>query len=304
MRVFISYAHEDRELAERIRGTLAAAGFDCFLDRHSLPPGQEYGVRIGQAIARADLFVFVLSAPALEPGSYALTELSFAERKWPNPAGYVLPVAPVNREVGTLPAYLRPINVFQAQGNTEAEILAWVQERATRGGGGGEETPRQRLDRWTRLHQPPLRRARKLPLRQFASVLVGLAFIGFGVLGSSLSSEALGSSGFAFAFAAIPIAVCCSLIILALVRSAQGLLGAKPAAALVLDRSEHRGVTVHLLLANDTRKSCSAVGRNAMRAYPGEIGWAFVTGGMLIDFESGPQTRLQVGGDPNAGRDS
>jgi hypothetical protein len=171
MFVFLSYAREDREMVERIRSTLAAAGFDCFLDTRSLPPGQEYNARIGQAVARADLFIFLLSAPALEPGSYALTELAFAEKKWRNPSGHVLPVASAKFDFGALPAYLRPINVLQPRGSTEAEVLAWVQERAERGGGGGEETPGGRLARWARLHQPPLRRERKLPLRLIIGAL-------------------------------------------------------------------------------------------------------------------------------------
>jgi hypothetical protein len=63
-------------------------------------------------------------------------------------------------------------------------------------------------------------------------------------------------------------------------------------AALVLDRSENRGgVTVHLLLVNDERKSSIAIGRAATTAYPGEIGWAFIVGGMLLGFERGPQSR-------------
>src|SRR5687767_11180959 len=109
MFVFLSYAREDHELAERIRSTVVAAGFDCFLDTRSLPPGQEYNSRIREAVARADLFIFLLSAPAVEPGCYAMTELAFAEKKWPNPAGYVLPVASANFDCASLPAYLRPI---------------------------------------------------------------------------------------------------------------------------------------------------------------------------------------------------
>lgn len=143
----------------------------------SLPPGQEYNTRIGRAVERADLFIFLVSPPALEPGSYALTELAFAEKKWRNPAGYVLPVAPADRALGPLPAYLRPINVLQPRGNAEAEVLAWVLERASRGGGGGEETPHERLTRWMRLHQPPLRRQRRLLFRHLILVLAGLVFI-------------------------------------------------------------------------------------------------------------------------------
>jgi hypothetical protein len=85
----------------------------------------------------------------------------------------------------------------------------------------------------------------------------------------------------------MPMAVGCGLIIFALVRSFQGLLGARPVAAMVLDRNDTRGVTVPLLLANDERKAYAAVGRAAISAYPGEIGWAFVVGGMLLGFERG-----------------
>jgi hypothetical protein len=296
MFVFLSYAREDGDLAERIRRTLVAAGFDCFLDTKSLPPGQEYNARIGQAIARADLFVFLSSAAALEPGSYALTELAFAEKKWRNPAGYVLPVTASSLDLGTLPAYLRPINVLQPRGNIEAEVLAWVEERAEHGGGGpGEPTGRDRLTRWVRQHQPPLRRQRRLVARSFVMILAGVALIAFSVFASSFNGPRdLAPEGYdaiQLALTVIPMLVGGGVVVFALVQTIRGLVGAKPIAALVLDRSEDRGVTVHLLLADDTRKTCSAVGQAAASAFPGEIGWAFVTGGLLLGFEHGrPQS--------------
>ena len=120
----------------------------------------------------------------------------------------------------------------QPQGSTEAEVLAWVQERVERGGGGGEDTPRERLDRWTRLHQPPFRRERKLPFRYVVSVLPGLAFIGFGLVASSIgrSSDLAppGAEAVTFALTLIPITVGCGVIIFALVQSIKGLVGANP----------------------------------------------------------------------------
>jgi hypothetical protein len=126
-------------------------------------------------------------------------------------------------------------------------------------------------------------------------VLAGLGFIGIGLIPASIGLSA-GSSppGFdaaVFVVTAIAIAAGCGVIIIALVQSIRGLPGAKPVAALVLDRSENRGVTVHLLLASNKRKSYAAVGRDAMNAYPGEVRWAFVVGGMLLGFERGPQAR-------------
>jgi hypothetical protein len=292
MYIFLSYAREDRQLAERVRGTLAAAGFDCFLDTESLPPGQEFNARIGRAIDRADLFIVLLSAPALEPGSYVMTELAFAERKWRNPAGFVLPVAAGELDYGTLPAYLEPVNVFRPRGNVEAEILAWVQERVEKGGGGADDTPEQRLARWRRLHQPPLRRERRLPARFIAGVAFGLAFIAFGLVASSFGSSGgptpPGFEMVRMVLTVIPALVGAGTIVYSIVQLIRALLGASPVAALVLDRNEGKnGLTVHLLVEGDRRRSCTAVGRTASAAYPGDIGWAFIASGMLLGFERG-----------------
>ena len=287
MFVFLSYAREDTALAERIHATLAAAGFDCFLDTKSLPPGQEYNARIRQAVDRADLFIVLVSPQALDPGSYVSTELAFAERKWRNPSGYVLPVAATTFDGEALPAYLRPINVLPAQRNVEARVLAWVQERIEQGGGTSDDTPRDRLERWRRLNQPPLRRARKLMLRHLFSMIVAFAFIGFGVLASTVAAPA--PDEMRLAMTVIPILVGGGVALYAVVQSVQALVGAAPVAALVLDRSDHKGVTVHLLLANGARKRYTAVGHSANSAYPGEIGWAFIAGGLLLDFERGPR---------------
>ena len=224
MFVFLSYAREDAALAERIHATLAAAGFDCFLDTKSLPPGQEYNARIRQAVDRA---------------------------------------------------------------NVEARVLAWVQERIEQGGGTSDDTPRDRLERWRRLNQPPLRRARKLMVRHLFSMIVAIAFIGFGVLASTVGAPA--PDEMRLAMTVIPILVGGGVALYAVVQSVQALVGAAPVAALVLDRSDHKGVTVHLLLANGARKRYTAVGHSANSAYPGEIGWAFIAGGLLLDFERGPR---------------
>jgi hypothetical protein len=121
----------------------------------------------------------------------------------------VLPVATGSADLGALTAYLRPINALRPRGNAEAEVLAWVEERAQHGGGdAGEATPIERLERWARQRQPPLRRERRLVARSFAGILFGAG-----------------------------------LILYSIVLTIRGLVGAKPVAALVLDRDEDRGVT-------------------------------------------------------------
>ena len=42
MIIFLSYASEQRDVAEQTKLALAAAGHEVFFDRHSLPVGDEY----------------------------------------------------------------------------------------------------------------------------------------------------------------------------------------------------------------------------------------------------------------------
>ena len=50
MRIFISYASEDRSAAEAVVLSLRGAGHQVFFDRTDLPAGETYDVRILDAI--------------------------------------------------------------------------------------------------------------------------------------------------------------------------------------------------------------------------------------------------------------
>jgi hypothetical protein len=221
-----------------------------------------------------------------------MTELSIAERKWRNPAGYVLPVATGKFDHRELPPYLAPINVFQPRGNIEAAIVTWVRERAEQGGGGSDEPPHERLERWRRLHQPPLRRQRRFPSRSVFGLLVGLAFIAFGFAVSGFGSGGPRADP-AFevgltAMTILPMLVGAGLAVFSVVQMIRGVNGAAPVAALVLDRNERKNaIIVHLLVEGNRRRAVTAVGREASAVYAGEIGWAFIASGMLLGFERG-----------------
>jgi hypothetical protein len=60
-RVFIAYAVEDAALAERLYADLKARGFAPWLDRRKLLPGQNWPLRIREAIEGADFFVACFS---------------------------------------------------------------------------------------------------------------------------------------------------------------------------------------------------------------------------------------------------
>ncbi|MDQ1471593.1 MAG: hypothetical protein QOJ99_3073 [Bryobacterales bacterium] len=59
--VFIAYAVEDVAQAERLYAQLEARGFEPWLDRKRLMPGQNWPLRIQEAIEGADFFVACFS---------------------------------------------------------------------------------------------------------------------------------------------------------------------------------------------------------------------------------------------------
>jgi hypothetical protein len=122
VRVFLSYASEDRAIAEPIALSLRGAGYTVFYDRDNLPAGDSYNTRIAEAVADADLFIFLMSPRALESGRYTLTEMTLARMKWPSPARRVLTVqiAPVDR--AAVPAYLAASTFLQPLGNAAADV--------------------------------------------------------------------------------------------------------------------------------------------------------------------------------------
>ena len=97
-----------------------------FRDRTSLPPGESFDARILSAIEESDLFIFLISRESISQGRYTLTELKFAEQKWGQPAGHVLPVLvePVPKEA--IPIFLRAVTILHPQGNLTAEVAAEV----------------------------------------------------------------------------------------------------------------------------------------------------------------------------------
>jgi hypothetical protein len=127
MRVFLSHASEQRADAERLAIALRARGHTVFLDSDDLPAGGDYQSRIEQAIISCDLFCFLISPHSVAPKRFTLSELSMARRRWPNPAGHVLPIMVDKIPMEDVPAYLRAVTVFQPEGDMVAEALPCVE---------------------------------------------------------------------------------------------------------------------------------------------------------------------------------
>lgn len=123
MKVFISHPHEYVHSARELAAKLRASGYEAFFDRNSLPAGEGFDRAIEHWVRSCDLMVFYVTPQSTSVGRYCLTELSYAEQRWPNPSGRVLPVAPAGVRLADVPAYLRAsVTVFRTEGNFETEV--------------------------------------------------------------------------------------------------------------------------------------------------------------------------------------
>lgn len=126
MELFISYPSDQRDLAERLRLALEAEGHSVFTDRAELREGEAYHAALRDAIDDADAMVFLVTPRAIAPGSYALTELDHAQRRWRLPGGRVLPVLIEPTPIASIPPYLRSVTLLQPKGDAVAETVAAV----------------------------------------------------------------------------------------------------------------------------------------------------------------------------------
>lgn len=132
MKVFVSYASEDRRQAEDIAVRLQQEDHEVYFDRSSLQPGEGYDEALRGFIDQADLLIFMISPDSVTRGSYTLTELKFATRRWPNPNGKILPVMAKKTPRDAMPSVLRAIGILEAEGNLSAEVIAEVDRLQTR----------------------------------------------------------------------------------------------------------------------------------------------------------------------------
>jgi hypothetical protein len=125
MRVFLSYATQQRPVAEQVRQALLQDGHAVFFDLADLAPGGNYHAGIRGAIARSHVLVFLVSGDSITAGTYALTELELAAglgRRGPA----LLPVMVERVDYGTLPPVLSEITILEPAGDVPAEVAAQV----------------------------------------------------------------------------------------------------------------------------------------------------------------------------------
>ena len=77
-KVFIAYVDEDHDQASRLFDSLTAAGFDPWLDKRKLHPGQNWPRSIERAIDVSDFFVACFSQHGVTKRGHFHSELRYA----------------------------------------------------------------------------------------------------------------------------------------------------------------------------------------------------------------------------------
>jgi hypothetical protein len=128
LHVFLSYASEERKLAEEIFYSLTNNGHMVFFDRANLPAGLEYNSAIHACIMHSDIFIFLISPDAVADGHYTLSELKFAGEKSAAASGFLLPIMAERTDFEKIPAYAQSVTILISKGNLVAEVTSEVEK--------------------------------------------------------------------------------------------------------------------------------------------------------------------------------
>lgn len=125
MKIFLSYASQDKETGESIAYSLRNS-HKVFFDCDALQAGASYDRKIEDAVKDSDILIFLISPDSVAERRYTLTELRFAREKWPHPSGRVLPVMVRKTPLEQVPSYLKAVTILEPAGNIAAETSAAV----------------------------------------------------------------------------------------------------------------------------------------------------------------------------------
>jgi tetratricopeptide (TPR) repeat protein len=119
-KLFVSYSRKDLAFAQMLVGALAERGFDAFLDKMDIAPGEPWKERLASLIAAADTVVFAVSPDSIA-SSICAWELEESARLGKR----VIPVVTRRIADADAPPALGRLNfVFCAEGDDEDAALA------------------------------------------------------------------------------------------------------------------------------------------------------------------------------------
>ncbi len=105
LKVFLSYSRKDSAFAQELLTGLELLGFDAYLDREDIAPGEPWEERLGNLIRLADTVVFVIS-----PNSLASKHCTWEVEETANAAKRLVPVVLAEVPNDQVPERLRKLN--------------------------------------------------------------------------------------------------------------------------------------------------------------------------------------------------
>ena len=127
-RVFIAYVDEDYQAAERLYDALAAQGFDPWVDKKKLLPGQNWPRSIERAIELSDFFIASFSRRGVGKRGHFHSELRYAldcASRLPLGDIYLIPVRLDNCQVPSrISRQIQYVDLFPSWESGIARILS------------------------------------------------------------------------------------------------------------------------------------------------------------------------------------
>jgi len=119
IRVFLIYAHSDKESVRNLHTRLVKDGVKVWLDTERLLPGQDWQYEIRQAILTSDAVIVCLSRRFDKQKGYRHEELKIALEKvnWlPDDETFVIPVRLEECDMPDSLRRLHRVDLFEAEG--------------------------------------------------------------------------------------------------------------------------------------------------------------------------------------------
>jgi hypothetical protein len=128
MKIFLSHATKDRELAQKLAERLGREGFAVWNAEEQIAPGDNWAKVIGKALDESDLMVILLTPGAME-SEFLRKDIEFAisTKKYEGRVFSVF-VGPANKASGSVPWILlklpyRQVESAQQLGRAVRQIL-------------------------------------------------------------------------------------------------------------------------------------------------------------------------------------
>jgi len=121
MKVFISYAHEDKELAWKISDALKKYGLEVW-DEREIMPGENWAAKVSHALQSSSALIVLITPKALE-SKWVPREIEYALGKtaFKNRLVTVLVGPPGKMPQGKIPWILRHLQCVELPGTDDGE---------------------------------------------------------------------------------------------------------------------------------------------------------------------------------------